>query len=139
MPSGSCICGGLKYEFTGEGQGLALCYCLSCRKISGGTHTVNVMVPLDSLKVISPPGSEKTCTQRHETGMNLTVHFCGTCGGTIYKTADNKEFSGMAVVQVGTIDDSNFMEDSKPGIELFTKYRAPWVPAVEGTAQKAEF
>lgn len=100
---------------------------------------MNVMVPLDSLKVISPPGSEKTCTQRHETGMNLTVHFCGNCGGTVYKTADNKEFSGMAVVQVGTIDDSNFMEDSKPGIELFTKYRAPWVPAVEGTAQKAEF
>ncbi|KAJ5090469.1 hypothetical protein N7532_009153 [Penicillium argentinense] len=137
MPSGSCFCGNLKYEFAGEPQAMALCYCLSCQKISGSTHTANFMVPGDTFHLTT--GLEKTCTQRHETGMNLTVHFCDKCGGIIYKTADNAEFSGMAVVQAGTVDDLDLVQKTKPAMELFTKYRAPWIQELEGVAQKSEF
>ncbi|CAI7656770.1 unnamed protein product [Penicillium pancosmium] len=137
MPSGSCICGKLKYEFKGDPQGLALCYCFSCQKITGSTHTTNVLIPENEFSVTT--GSEKTNTQTHETGMKLTLHFCGDCGGTIYKTADNEAFAGMAVVQVGTIDHPNLLQEAKPAVELFTKYRAPWIPKLDGAVQKAEF
>jgi len=137
MPSGSCFCHKLEYEFTGEPQGVALCHCLSCRKITGGTHTVNLMIPEDQFHVTV--GSPKQCTQIHETGMKITVNFCGNCGGAIYKTADGESFAGMAVVQMGTIDELGIFEKVKPGMELYTKYRAPWLSSLEGTTQRTEF
>lgn len=95
------------------------------------------MVPENeiSLKI----GFPKTCTQVHETGMKLTVHFCGDCGGTIYKTADSEDFAGMAIVQAGTIDYPSLLQKSKPAMELFTKYRPSWISPVEGVVQKDEF
>lgn len=71
--------------------------------------------------------------------MKITLHFCENCGGTIYKTADSEAFTGMAVVQAGTVDHPNLLQEAKPIVELFTKYRAPWIPTLDGVAQKAEF
>ncbi|KAJ5819755.1 hypothetical protein N7474_005346 [Penicillium riverlandense] len=137
MPSGSCFCHKLEYEFTGEPQGVAMCHCLSCKKISGGTHTVNLLIPEDKVHVTV--GSPKQCTQIHESGMKLTVNFCGNCGGAIYKTADRETFAGLAIVQMGTIDEPDILKQVRPGMELYTKYRVPWLSSLEDTIQKPEF
>lgn len=71
--------------------------------------------------------------------MNLTVHFCENCGCAIYKTADREHIAGTALVQLGTIDDPVTLRQAKPGMELWTKYRAPWLPVLEGATQKDEF
>ncbi|KAJ5159741.1 uncharacterized protein N7482_006745 [Penicillium canariense] len=137
MPSGSCFCQKLKYEFTGEPEGVAICHCLSCQKISGSTNTLNLIIPVD--RVHFTVGSPKTCTESHEIGMKITLHFCGNCGGVLYKTADLDMFAGKAVVQIGTLDDATAIKQAKPDMELWTKYRAPWLPSLEGVVQKTEF
>jgi hypothetical protein len=71
--------------------------------------------------------------------MKLTLHFCESCGGTLYKTADSEDFAGMAIVQAGTVDQPNVLQEVRPTVELFTKYRASWIPRLEGVVQKAEF
>ncbi|KAJ5295399.1 hypothetical protein PENANT_c001G01963 [Penicillium antarcticum] len=137
MPTGSCLCQNLKYEITEVPEGMATCHCLSCRKISGGTNTVNFMMPEKDFKITA--GAPKRFTHAHENGMNITVHFCDNCGGTIYKTGDREGFRGTAVVQVGTLDDPNAFALAKPTMEMWTKYRVPWLSHIEGTAQMMEF
>jgi hypothetical protein len=57
----------------------------------------------------------------------------------MYKTGDREGFRGIAVVQVGTLDDLNAFTLTKPTTELWTKYRVPWLSNIEGTAQMMEF
>ncbi|KAF3387876.1 hypothetical protein DPV78_012345 [Talaromyces pinophilus] len=136
MPSGSCLCGKFKYEFTREPQGKASCYCLSCQKISGGTNTVNLMIPEANFHITT---SSKEYSITHENGMKLNIHFCDNYGGIIYKTADCEEFRGLIVLLARTLDDLVELRMAKPQQELYTKYWVPWLSKLDGVVQKEEF
>ncbi|KGO77599.1 Glutathione-dependent formaldehyde-activating enzyme/centromere protein V [Penicillium italicum] len=140
MPTGSCLCHILKFQYTTEpikkASGFpATCYCLSCRKISGGTHTLSLLIPEDKFRVTD--GSVTKYTEMHESGMKLTVHFCGNCGCTIYKT--HEKFPGMVVILAGTLDEPDALEQSKPEAEFYSQYRAGWVPKFGWAEQRVEF
>ncbi|KAF7591894.1 hypothetical protein BBP40_000941 [Aspergillus hancockii] len=102
MPSGSCLCQAVKYEYKGDPLAKAVCHCLTCRKLSSGSST-NVLIPQDHFHITS--GEPKTFSMTHESGMHLTTHFCGNCGNLLYKTADREEFKGAVIVLAGTLDD----------------------------------
>jgi hypothetical protein len=108
---------------------------LSCRKLSGGTNSVNLLVPEDKIRVTG--GSTKQYTETHENGKKLTVNFCGECGCTIYKT--HESFPGSVIILAGTLDDPEGLEMSKPEAELFAKHRVSWLPGLDGAKQKPEF
>ena len=155
MPTGSCLCNKLQYEYEGEPLAKArkpiilsmkafslihfdlqaTCHCLSCRKISGGTHSLNLIFPENKIRVVS--GSAKSLTLTHETGKNLTITFCGNCGCAVYKT--HELFPGSIIILAGTLDDPEGLEKSKPEQELFTKHRVSWLSKFEWANQKSEF
>lgn len=113
----------------------ATCHCLSCRKLSGGTNSVNLLLPEDSIRVTG--GSAKQYTETHENGKKLTVNFCGECGCAIYKT--HESFPGKVVVLAGTLDSLGGLEQSKPEAELFAKHRVSWLSGLDWAEQKTEF
>lgn len=113
----------------------ATCHCLSCRKISGSTNTLNLLLPEDKLLVTH--GSPKTHTSMHESGMKLTVYFCGECGCAVYKT--HEKFPGMVVVLAGTLDGPNELEKWKPEAELYSQHRTAWLPDFTWAEQRTEF
>ncbi|KAB8221363.1 hypothetical protein BDV33DRAFT_202601 [Aspergillus novoparasiticus] len=45
ISTGNCLCGACAYSYTGEPALKAICHCNPCRKVSGGTNTVNFAVP----------------------------------------------------------------------------------------------
>ncbi|KAJ6021156.1 hypothetical protein N7540_006660 [Penicillium herquei] len=137
MVTGSCFCGNVKYNFSGEPADKCICHCLSCRKISGSTYTTNLIIPEPNFSLIS--GTLKECTAKHENGMDLTLHFCQNCGTTIYKTATLDMFAGVLVLLAGTVDGGQGIEKAKPKSELWTKYRADWLSSLEEVAQVNEF
>ncbi|KAJ5520814.1 hypothetical protein N7463_001267 [Penicillium fimorum] len=135
MPTGSCLCHNLKYEYTSEPVTKATCYCLSCQKISGGTNTLNLLIPEDKFRVIE--GTATSYTEMHESGMKLTVNFCSKCGCSIYKT--HEKFPGMVVILAGTLDAPNALEQSKPEAELYSQHRVGWLPTFGWAEQRVEF
>ncbi|KAL7793743.1 Mss4-like protein [Trichoderma ceciliae] len=137
MSPGSCWCGNVKYELTGDSTHVVLCHCLSCQKISGGTNTTNIPVAKDRFTVTS--GSPKSHTQRHENGFNLTVFFCGDCGTIVYKQADLEMFANLSLVQAGTLDGPAKDKISQPSSELNVSLRVPWLVEVSAAAQKQGF
>ncbi|RFU80197.1 hypothetical protein TARUN_2007 [Trichoderma arundinaceum] len=137
MASGSCWCGNVKYEFTGDSKHVILCHCLSCQKISGTTNTANIPVAQDQLTVTS--GSPKSHTQKHEDGFHLTVFFCGDCGTVVYKQSDAEMFANLSLVQSGTLEGPVKEKISQPSAELNVRLRASWLAEVSAAAQKEGF
>ena len=94
------------------------------------------MIPEDNIKTAQAPSKSTNAT--HEVGMNMTIHGCDGCPSSVYKTADG--FPGVAFVFAGTLDGKNSIaEEGKPSIEMWTKYRVPWLAPLNGCAQFDEF
>jgi hypothetical protein len=41
---GSCLCGSVHYEFTGNMGIFQYCHCSRCRKVTGSAHAANLFV-----------------------------------------------------------------------------------------------
>jgi hypothetical protein len=161
MKTGSCFCGKLHYEYSGEAalnvgrQTLsvfpvpartahlltfgtqAICYCLTCQKLSGSTYTTNICIPENNYRVTT--GTPKTYKWTHESGMKMAFSFCGDCGVNISKTGDHDAFKGLVIVQAGTLDDASGIKQAAPAAELYVKDRVSWVPELVGAGQIQEF
>ncbi|KFY84909.1 hypothetical protein V500_08886 [Pseudogymnoascus sp. VKM F-4518 (FW-2643)] len=135
MPSGSCWCGNLQYEFSGEPIMKATCHCLACRKVTGSAFSLNALLPKAAVKVTS--GTFKTFTKAHENGMLLTITFCPECATTIYKEADDVAFEDKVILQIGTLDGA--LDSLGPEAELWVQHRPGWLPEFAGAVQKQEF
>ncbi|RYP71999.1 hypothetical protein DL771_004468 [Monosporascus sp. 5C6A] len=131
MPEGSCFCGKVRIAYEGEPTGKALCHCLDCRKISGSTYSTNIMVPGSAFKVIS--GTPKTISKKADSGNQITSHFCGDCGTTLFR--DSPSFGDNKAIKVGILDDVNALEDAKPAVELFAGRKPSWIPDVPGAGK----
>ncbi|RAQ73517.1 hypothetical protein AFCA_008002 [Aspergillus flavus] len=136
MPTGSCLCQAVKYEYDVEPLSKAVCHCLTCRKLSSGS-SANLLIPESHFRITS--GSPKTYSMTHESGMNLTTRFCENCGSLLYKTGDREGFEGAVIVLAGTLDNTEDFEKAKPEAEFFVKHRVGWWPGLGFATQLKEF
>ena len=70
---GSCLCGGVKFEVSEAPETLRYCHCASCKKLSGGTGTLNgrvrstsirILEGADLLETFEPPGEARRRSAR---------------------------------------------------------------------------
>lgn len=66
-------------------------------------------------------------------------HSCGQCGSLLYRTSTG--YPGVFTVKAGCIDSEEDPSSTfVPDIEIFTRSRVPYVPAIEGAMQlEADF
>ncbi|EXJ95331.1 hypothetical protein A1O1_00451 [Capronia coronata CBS 617.96] len=134
MPTGSCFCGNIKIEYSGEPAMIALCHCADCRKISGGLYSYNVVVPSSNFKITAGKPSEISKTA--DTGKPITNCFCRDCGTTLFRYGDTfGGVDGMRLIKAGILDDITVINDQKPGAEFFAPQRVEWVAAIDGAGQ----
>ncbi|RSL71777.1 hypothetical protein CEP53_001335 [Fusarium sp. AF-6] len=113
--SGSCLCGDIKYTVSGDPVAQALCHCLDCRRISGSLCSFNWVLPSQQLTVVN--GTPKTYTNASNTGNNVTSHFCGNCGTTLWR--DGPATQGLVYLKAGTIDsDDERINASQESVEV---------------------
>ncbi|ETI28041.1 hypothetical protein G647_00490 [Cladophialophora carrionii CBS 160.54] len=134
MPTGSCFCGNIKVEYSGDPAMTALCHCADCRKISGGNYSNNIVVPSANFKVTQ--GTPKEITKTADSGKSITNCFCPDCGTTLFRYGDSfGGIDGMRIIKAGILDDVNVLNQTKPGAELYAPERIKWVAALEGAGQ----
>jgi len=134
MPTGSCFCGNIKIEYTGEPEMTALCHCTDCRKISGGNYSNNFIVASQNFKVTA--GTPKTISKTADSGKEITSHFCGDCGTTLFRHGDTfGGIDGMRIIKAGVLDDVDILHSTKPGAELFAPERIKWVSQMDEAGQ----
>jgi hypothetical protein len=97
MIKGSCLCGGIQFEFTGAHSDIGVCHCSLCRKVSGVGATASVAIGFAQLRWIS--GQQLVTSFERPSGYGAT--FCRVCGSPAPETDDRRT---MYTIPVGLID-----------------------------------
>ena len=127
MIGGSCLCGGVRFEFSRSVTPVGLCHCSLCRKVSGAASNAMVVVPKDELRWLA--GQELLQSYARATGWRTT--FCRTCGSP----APQLHTSGGAWwVPAGALDDDPGV---RVGGHIFVGSKAPW-DEIGGSAPQFE-
>lgn len=75
--TGSCLCGAVRLELSGEPRFVAHCHCANCRKAHGAGFVTFAGYAEEALTIVDP-GARLTCFTQVDTGS--TRRFCSRCG-----------------------------------------------------------
>lgn len=115
---GSCLCGSVQYEISGEPAKFYHCHCRRCRKASGTGHASNLMVKPGSIKWIQ--GEELVRSFKVPEAKRFTNCFCSTCGGRLPRYVKETE---SIVVPAGSLDSDPTI---LPQARIFWDSRVSW-------------
>lgn len=124
LTRGSCFCGAVNYEISGNLGIFQYCHCSRCRKFTGSAHAANIFVAPEQFRWLL--GEEQVATFVPEDTRHFSTAFCKRCGSSM--PWRSKQGKGV-IIPAGSLD-------SHPGIEpkqnVFYASRAPWYrPASE--------
>ena len=114
---GSCLCGGVEFEVTGEFEPRSFCHCTSCKRLSGGAGTANARARSDEIEIVK--GRELLRTYTPEGGSAKT--FCSVCGSNLF--GGGWPESDEASVRLSAIDDPLA---GAPAKHIYTRSVASW-------------
>ena len=89
--SGSCFCGAVQFELTGEPAAMGYCHCESCRHWSAGPVNAFVLWKPDALRITKGADNIGTYTKNPSSNRK----WCKICGGHIFS-----EHPGMGLTDV---------------------------------------
>lgn len=128
MIKGSCLCGEVKYQISGEVGEIVHCHCVTCRKAHGSAFS-SVAAVQDSDFVLQ--GAEHL--NRFESSAGKWRYFCRGCGTQIYAKRDG---TPHIILRLGSLDDDPGSSEKN---HIWTSQQATWYN-IEGTLpQCAEF
>jgi hypothetical protein len=116
--TGSCLCGAVKYEASGEPARFMHCHCTRCRKATGTGHASNLFLQPGTLKWLA--GEEQLRAYKVPEAKRFTNTFCATCGGRLPRQIAG---SDMVVIPAGSLDGEPPM---KPQGRIFIGSGAAW-------------
>jgi hypothetical protein len=123
---GSCFCGAVTIEVSGDPAGMGYCHCASCRSWSGGPVNAFSLWSPDAVKVTS--GEENIATY-HKTDLSHR-QYCTKCGGHLM---NRHPPLGLVDVFAATIPTLNF----QPGVHV--NYSETVLPMKDGLPKLKDF
>ena len=115
MVAGGCLCGGVRFQASGQPYRVGICHCLDCRKHHGALLQASAIFPADAVEI------------HGETRAYQGRHFCPHCGSTVFgRSGDEIELN------LGSMDAP---DQFKPTYELWTVRRESWLPAFPATTR----
>jgi hypothetical protein len=129
--TGGCNCGAVRYRIGAPPIAVVACHCTQCRKQSGATYSVNLIVEAERMEI---DGSLAVWEDREtDSGAVMRREFCSACGSPIRSVPRDSMF---VAVKAGTLDAPN---DHAPMLHIWTQSKLAWVviPAGLPTFDKA--
>ena len=112
---GSCLCGARTYEITAEVDGVWICHCSLCRKVTGSNGIAIVIVPRKKFRWLT--GAD--LGEKFELRSSYSIIRCKVCGSPVPAEEDEKN----VYLTAGSLDDP-----LDAGIEkhIFCASKADW-------------
>jgi hypothetical protein len=126
---GSCLCGGIRYEYDGEIGEISICHCSQCRKAHGSAFAA--VSPVDAAKFRLLAGAELLKEYRSSPGKARV--FCSRCGSPLYSAHDH--LPEVKRLRLGTVD-TPFTCDNV--FHIFTDSKASWWDCDDGHPRYAQ-
>ena len=122
MLKGSCLCGAIAYEITGELAEMGHCHCHMCQKAHGAAFGTYGMVQWHEFSLVK--GEDQL--GKYQSSDVITRSFCKQCGSTLQFIRANSPAFGLAV---GTLDSAAGI---MPSYQIWTDSKAPWCELEQG-------
>lgn len=129
--NGSCLCGAVRYEVSGDPQRFYHCHCTRCRKSSGTGHATNLM--LTHAKLVFLSGESLLKRYKVPEAERFTRQFCGECGSSVARLVPELD---AVVVPAGSLDCAAPIQ---PQARIFWDSRAEWSCSDEALPRHAEY
>jgi len=127
--TGGCLCGQVRYGFSGAPLLTAICHCRNCQRQSGSAFSIVAAVPESDFDL---SGETRTFDDESEGGRPVARVFCQACGSPIYSRIE--PMPGLIFVKAGTLDDPGVLQ---PAVEVFCDRALPFLPALADTERHA--
>lgn len=127
MRTARCACGSLVAECAGEPARVMTCSCTECQRRTGSAFGIGAYYSKGQVQV---RGAATQYQRSSDAGRGLVLHFCPTCGSTIYWSLE--VFPDMYGVAVGAFADPAF---PAPAFAVYTQTQHEWVQWPEGLQQ----
>jgi hypothetical protein len=82
MLTGRCLCGGVRFEITGQLGPVVYCHCSMCRHANGSSFAINTSVRSEEFRIVS--GRE--LIKEYESFPGKRRAFCSQCGSPLLGT-----------------------------------------------------
>ena len=115
---GSCLCGAVRYELTGEVAACRNCHCSRCRKARGAAHASNLFTTVDGLRWKS--GEDRLVRFELPGAKRFAQVFCRDCGSPMPVVYSS---TGRVLVPMGSLDAD---PGARPTEHIFVASMAPW-------------
>ena len=115
---GSCLCGAVRYEASGDAQRFYHCHCGRCRKSSGTGHATNLM--LTGAQLVFTAGESLLKRYKVPEAERFTRQFCSQCGSSVARFVPEID---AVVVPAGSLDCEPPLQ---PQARIFWDSRADW-------------
>lgn len=117
MHKGSCLCGAIRFEISGEIKNIIYCHCSKCRKAQGSAFATNGNLEKKHFKITQ--GEDEL--NQYESSQGQYKYFCKTCGSPII--SKNEQQPNIVRIRLGTIE-TDIIE--KPTAHIFVSSKANW-------------
>jgi hypothetical protein len=114
MLTGGCLCGAVRYRFTGTPSRVSYCHCSQCRRFTGSPVFAAALVARETLVIEGEP-------REYRSSQHGIRQFCGTCGSSLFFAFDTR--ADQIEILLGTLDDA---ADVVPTFHGFDAARIPW-------------
>ena len=128
---GSCGCGAVAFEYTGEPILCRNCHCGRCQKARSAAHASNLGVKLAQLRFTR--GEDRLVLYKVPEARFFAQAFCRGCGGKLPRVDASRD---LAVVPLGALDDDPRV---RPSEHIFVGSKAPWFEIADALPQHAEY
>ncbi len=122
---GSCLCGAVRFEVSGDFDAFFLCHCSRCRKDSGSAHAANLFSASATIAWLA--GRERVTSWRLPRSRHARS-FCGACGSALPSVQMD---GALLVVPAGSLDDPIAI---RPTAHISCASRADWDVGLEHVA-----
>ena len=118
--SGSCLCGGVKFEISPPFTAFRYCHCSRCQKASGSAHAANAFVPVAQFKWLAGESLIKRFDLPQS--QRFAVCFCTQCGSRVPHQVRGRD---DMLIPAGLLDQAP-ADCPKPENSIFWGSRARW-------------
>lgn len=125
----ACCCGALRVTTRGEPVRISICHCLECQRRTGSVFGAQARFREEDVEIA---GASTTFVRTGDEGTSAEMHFCPTCGSTVYYRP--LSLPGFIGVPVGGFGDPSF---PAPYVSVYEARRHGWVaPICDAIAER---
>ncbi|VAW97663.1 hypothetical protein MNBD_GAMMA23-582 [hydrothermal vent metagenome] len=116
--TGSCLCGEVRYQYSGPVKVFQYCHCTRCQKFTGSAHAANIIIDPEHFQWLK--GNESVGRFELVGAKHFATSFCKNCGSSLpWKTQSGK----AVVIPAGTLDEDPRVS---PMHNIYFANKAPW-------------